>query len=125
MKFPVIVQLIKNSSLWEPVSGQNFWRAGDVSEPLYENTDFSVIKKLIKRGYLKVVSGSLEDDTDKDSVSKPSKEVVAEAPKKVVEEVAIAEEVAEKPVVEEVVKEVKVKKATKSKGAKKSTKSKK
>ncbi len=127
MKFPVVVQLVKNTSLWEPVSGQNFWKAGDVSEPLYENTDFSIIKRLVKRGYLRVVSGSLEEDTDKEQVvSTPHKEVVTNTIE-VEDKETLVEEAVEEKVVEEVKveepKKAEVKKTTNNK--KNSTKSKK
>jgi hypothetical protein len=62
MKFPVVVRLINGAPLWEPQSSQNFWKVGDVSNPLFEGTDFSAIRRHIKSGRLVVVMGSLEDE---------------------------------------------------------------
>jgi hypothetical protein len=62
MRFPVIVRLAKEGSLWEPRSLQNFWKVGDMSKPLFEGTDFTAIKRLVKSGKLEVVAGSLEDE---------------------------------------------------------------
>lgn len=61
-KFPIRVRLVAGAPLWEPRSLQNFWKVGDVSEPLGPNTDISAIEALVQCGRLAVVEGSLEDE---------------------------------------------------------------
>lgn len=74
MKFPVIVKLAKPGPLWEPRSGQNFWKLGDVSAPLHEGADLSSITKLVSKGKLVVVAGSLSEDEVIDEPSSTNNE---------------------------------------------------
>jgi len=69
------VRLERGAPLWEPRSLQNFWHVGDVSAPLNEDTDISVIVALVRLGRLAVVEGSIEDEAPTIEQSPPSESV--------------------------------------------------